>query len=160
MGSIRDICRGVSPQAADLYTQLPLLKPIPKGLRPSAQGCEERATLGWRKGMIATPKGLWPRENVIRWQPIGFGTPRPRFLSSNLSRRCLLLIRIRGRWFVGKIAPSPSHQIVQAESHAVAMRHGEDQTGQQCAHQKIEPDRVRVVEAKINQHDDRKNVQG
>ena len=34
--------------------------PIPKGLRPSAQGCEERATLG--KGTEktgSTPTGLW-----------------------------------------------------------------------------------------------------
>jgi len=34
---------------------------IPKGLWPSAQGCEERATLGSRWEVETTPKALWPR---------------------------------------------------------------------------------------------------
>ena len=33
---------------------------IPKGLRPPAQGCEERATLGHRWQMDSTPTGLRP----------------------------------------------------------------------------------------------------
>ena len=33
--------------------------PIPKGLCPSAQGCEERATLGNRRRKFTTPTGLW-----------------------------------------------------------------------------------------------------
>src|SRR6266478_5406989 len=32
---------------------------IPQGLRPPAQGCEERATLGLRRGGDSTLKGLW-----------------------------------------------------------------------------------------------------
>src|SRR5438094_213587 len=32
--------------------------PIPKGLRPPAQGCEGRATLGKRTEKSSTPKGL------------------------------------------------------------------------------------------------------
>jgi len=33
--------------------------PIPKGLRPPAQGCEERATLGKGRTEAPTLKGLW-----------------------------------------------------------------------------------------------------
>ena len=34
---------------------------IPKGFRPKAQGCEERATLGKPNETITTPTGLWLR---------------------------------------------------------------------------------------------------
>src|SRR5207249_868026 len=37
---------------------------IPTGLRPPAQGCEERATLGRPDERSATPTGLWPYELV------------------------------------------------------------------------------------------------
>jgi hypothetical protein len=38
---------------------------IPKGLRPPAQGCEERATLGAQRLNISTPTGLW-LTNIVR----------------------------------------------------------------------------------------------
>src|SRR5439155_14920485 len=44
-----------------LYTHLARPKEgIPKGFRPKAQGCEERATLGRNRGRDSTLKGLRP----------------------------------------------------------------------------------------------------
>ena len=38
----------------------------PTGLRHSAQGCEERATLGQHRVLISTPTGLHPRRLVMQ----------------------------------------------------------------------------------------------
>src|SRR5580765_6063447 len=42
---------------------------IPKGFNNSAQGCEERATLGDGRGYPSTQKGLWPSYFANRWLP-------------------------------------------------------------------------------------------
>ena len=47
------------------------LRPIPKGLWPPAQGCEERATLGDEPPGSPTPTGLWPFWAVPRRNPVG-----------------------------------------------------------------------------------------
>ena len=39
--------------------------PIPKGVRHSAQGCEERATLGIRWRKFSTPTGLWQTSRAM-----------------------------------------------------------------------------------------------
>ena len=50
-----------SPRA-EHYPQLGVqFRIIPKGLRPPAQGCEARATLGKCVRQWPTPTGLWPR---------------------------------------------------------------------------------------------------
>src|SRR6266446_3675538 len=45
---------------------------IPTGLCPSAQGCEERTTLGVRIERIPTPAGLW-QSRGDRCNPVGVG---------------------------------------------------------------------------------------
>ena len=44
---------------------------IPKGFRLKAQGCEARATLGWRCVVAPTPTGLWPARTEHRRNPVG-----------------------------------------------------------------------------------------
>src|SRR6266702_2660832 len=44
---------------AQAFTWTLYTSPIPKGLRPPAQGCEERATLGKIVESAPTLKGLW-----------------------------------------------------------------------------------------------------
>src|SRR5438874_2055667 len=44
---------------------------IPKGLRPPAQGCEGRATLGVGPKVLSTPTGLWPSTAVDATTPLG-----------------------------------------------------------------------------------------
>ncbi len=41
------------------------------GLRPPAQGCEERATLGNPANRVSTPTGLWPRSTPSDTIPMG-----------------------------------------------------------------------------------------
>ena len=45
-------------------------KPIPKGLRPPAQGCEQRATLGPANERDTTPTGLRPAEDDRGHKPV------------------------------------------------------------------------------------------
>jgi len=49
------------------------VRPIPKGLRPPAQGCEERGTLGNRFDAPPTPTGLWLLRHEPSRNPFGVG---------------------------------------------------------------------------------------
>jgi len=47
---------------------------IPKGLRPPAQGCEERATLGKSEGEIVNPNGVAAQgRDEYGHNPVGVG---------------------------------------------------------------------------------------
>ena len=55
----------------------------PTAFRPSAQGCEARATLGNRRRKITTPTGLWPVPNLPqpRWGWVKIIRHKPRVAS-------------------------------------------------------------------------------
>ena len=58
----------------------PLLRPpIPKGLCPPAQGCEQRATLGELRREVPTPTGLRPPSLLNRRNPVGVDRARVTF---------------------------------------------------------------------------------
>ena|SRR5437667_3740089 len=54
-------------------------RPIPKGLRPPAQGCEARVTLGLVKASARTPTGLRPIHRDDDTTPMGLTRIRRRF---------------------------------------------------------------------------------
>src|SRR5258708_5537544 len=74
--------RGATPDGCESAKGLRTshASPIPKGLCPPAQGCEERATLGNGKEGVGNPNGvgaLWHVEH--RHNPVGVGNVRTVF---------------------------------------------------------------------------------
>jgi hypothetical protein len=53
-------------------------RPIPTGLRPPAQGCAARATLGTTDGMKLNPNGVEPCSPVMGHNPVGVSDIGPR----------------------------------------------------------------------------------
>src|SRR5437762_14244698 len=53
---------------------LKLTCPIPKGLSPPGQGCEERATLGNPERSLLNPNGVVAQIAVVGHNPVGVGT--------------------------------------------------------------------------------------
>jgi len=49
------------------------IRPIPTGLRPPAQGCAARATLGKADGIDLNPNGVVPRSRGTGHNPVGVG---------------------------------------------------------------------------------------
>ncbi len=69
-----------SPPGALHYPQLGIqFRPIPKGLRPPAQGCEARATLGGGRNHLPTPTGLRSERHSHDTTPLGLSPVPSRF---------------------------------------------------------------------------------
>ncbi len=73
-------------------------RPIPKGLRPPAQGCEARATLGSKPQAVPTPTGLRPFRAVPSHNPVGVGVRFPPVSQGSLARSATLGLGTESLW--------------------------------------------------------------